>query len=103
LRRLRERGLATYAFVSPFLPGITNLDQLFDALHGSIDEIGVEAINPRGGNWRGIERALKADHPDLLRECGSLSRDSSYWSELELRAVRLAKQYDTRMMGFYMH
>jgi len=58
LRTLWDHGIRTYAFVSPYLPGITELDKLLEALLGSIHEIGVEAINTSGGNWRGVERVL---------------------------------------------
>jgi hypothetical protein len=63
----------------------------------------VEAINRRGGNWRGIERALGHDYSERLKECGSLARDECYWSALEQRAIRLADQHRVSMMGFYRH
>jgi DNA repair photolyase len=103
LRTLSDCGVDTYAFISPFLPGITDLDLLLETLSGSIDEIGVEAINRRGGNWRGIERALGHDYPELLKECGSLAREECYWSALEQRAIQLADQHRVSMTGFYRH
>jgi DNA repair photolyase len=103
LRTLSDCGVSTYAFISPYLPGITNLGQLLEALSGSIDEIGVEAINRRGGNWRGIERALGRDYPELVKECEVLACDGDYWDALEQRAMELAGQHRVPMTGFYRH
>ena len=58
LKELRTRGVETWAFLSPFLPGVSDLDAEIAALEGAVDEIGVEAINPQGGNWTGVEKTL---------------------------------------------
>lgn len=103
LRSLRDRGIRTYAFISPCLPVVTDLDQLMEALSGKVDEVGVEAINRRGGNWRGVEGVLGRQDPGLLKECEASSRDQGYWDRLEKRASQLAKLHGIRMTGFYRH
>ena len=103
LATLREHGIRTQAFISPYLPGISALDPLVEALSGSIDEIGVEAINTRGGNWRGVARVLEEDYPELAEECGRLSRDKLYWDALEVRLDQLAEQHRIDNFGFYRH
>ncbi len=103
LRTLRDHGIRTHAFISPCLPGLTDLDQIVEAVSGSVDEIGVEAINPHGGNWQGVERVLRQHYPERLEECQSLCRDQRYWDSIETRANQLARRHRIHMMGFYRH
>ncbi len=103
LTALRAAGIRTQAFISPYLPGISDLDRLVEALSGSIDEIGVEAINTRGGNWQGVGRVLAQDAPELTVECAHLAKDDSYWNALEVRLVQLAEQHGMANFGFYRH
>ncbi len=103
LTTLREHGIRTQAFISPYLPGISDLDRLVEALSGSIDEIGAEAINTRGGNWQGVARVLETDTPELAAECGRLARDKPYWDALAVRLSQLAEQHRIDNFGFYRH
>jgi len=103
LRALREHGVRTYAFVSPCLPGITDLDRLIDELSGTIDEVGFEAINAHGGSWRGVEQALNEAYPELLVICRNSARDEGVWEKMEARAGELAGEYRIHEMGFYRH
>jgi DNA repair photolyase len=103
LKELRDAGIETWAFFSPFLSGVSDLDAEVAALEGAVEEFGVEAINPRGGNWTGVEKALAKMDPDLPGRCRTLSRDAAFWKELEHRARRLAKEHGMKMTGFYQH
>ena len=103
LRTLRENGIRTWAFLSPFLPMVSDLDAMLEALDGAVDEIGVESINMIGGNWTGVEKVLKKHRPELLESCRRLSRDNAYWLGLETRTEQLVKQYRTDFMGFFQH
>ena len=103
LQRLHENGIRTYAFISPYLPGLSDIEGLIEALAGSIDEVGVEAINIRGGNWVGVEEVLTAHYPQQLEDCKRFTRDSNTWMELEAQVNKLAAQYQIRSMGFFRH
>lgn len=103
LRTLHERGIRTYAFVSPYLPGITELERILEALAGSIDEIGVEAINTRGGNWRGVAQVLEEAYPGLAETCQRHSRDKEYWDDLGRQVAQMAAHSGVKNMGFYRH
>jgi DNA repair photolyase len=103
LRKLKENGIETYAFISPYLPHLSDIEHLIKSLHGSIHEIGVEALNVRGGNWSGIEQILTQFYPKLLFGYKQLARDDSYWSVLEEHTRHLAAQFSIRFMGFYRH
>ena len=103
LRTLREKGIDTYAFISPFLPGLSDLRSLLEALSGVVEEAGIEAINMRGGNWTGVEQMLRRYYPEKAAECERLSRDENYWSNLEREARDLGKHFQIEVSGFYRH
>jgi DNA repair photolyase len=101
LASLHEQGICTYAFISPYLSRLSDINRLVEALSGSIDEIGVEAINTRGGNWQGVEKVLARHYPALLKDCKRLSKDDDYWMELETQVHLLADQYQIKLLGFF--
>ncbi len=103
LQTLHAEGVYTYAFVSPYLPVFSDIEQLAGALEGAIDEIGVEAINTRGGNWQGVEATLAKYYPDTLTDCKRLAKDETCWLALEGRVKQLPEQYPFKLMGFYRH
>lgn len=103
LGALRDQGIYTYAFISPFIPKLSDMKQLEESLAGSIDEIGVEAINTRGGNWPGVESILRKHYPERLIQCRRLVTDTGYWQGLERRVRQFARHNQIEMMGFYRH
>jgi DNA repair photolyase len=103
LQELRAGGIDTWAFLSPFLPGVSDLDATVAALEGAVGEFAVEAINLRGGNWGGVEKALTGIDPALAQRCKTLAADAAFWKELERKARRLADRYGMKMTGFYRH
>lgn len=103
LRTLRENGILTNAFISPFLPAFSDIHELFDALAGAIDEIGVEAINPGAGTWPAVEEVLHKVDPERLIDCKRQIKDPAYWVELEDTVNQLAEMNMIKMTGFYRH
>ncbi|MBN3037314.1 MAG: radical SAM protein [Candidatus Diapherotrites archaeon] len=58
LQTIHDAGVPTYAFVSPFFPRITPLEDLAEALHFA-DDFWVEAYNPRW-HWDEVMSAIPA-------------------------------------------
>jgi DNA repair photolyase len=103
LQALHEQGIYTYAFISPYLPRMSDIQNLIESLVGSVDEVGLEAINTRGDYWRGVEAVLANRYPEALEDCKRLSNDDSFWLELEGRLNQLVDRYQITKMGFYRH
>ncbi|GAK58200.1 radical SAM domain protein [Candidatus Vecturithrix granuli] len=103
LKTLKESGVYTYAFLSPYLPRVSNIEHLFEGLQGAIDEIGIEALNVRACNWAGVEKILKEHFPKLLPGYKQLARDDLYWDQLEQQAHYLIESYRLTFMGFFRH
>ncbi|MBN2090636.1 radical SAM protein [candidate division KSB1 bacterium] len=103
LKQLRENGINTYAFISPFLPKLSDIDQLIAALDDTVNEIGVEALNTRQAYWHGVKQVLRKFYPQLLSGYKRLATDSDYWDIIEQKAQHLVAQQNISFMGFYRH
>jgi DNA repair photolyase len=103
LRGLKENKIHTYAFISPYFPRLSNIEQLMGALDGVIDEVGVETLNTREAYWLGVQRVLTHFYPELLPGYRRLCKSGDYWNDLARRARRLARDMDLAFMGLYRH
>jgi len=103
LSELKENNIATYAFISPYLPHLSHLEQVMEALNGSIDEVGIEALNTRESYWLGVERILTRYYPERLLGYKHLCQGDRYWDNLEQRTRLLASQQNIPFMGIYRH
>ena len=103
LRKLKENNIDTYAFISPYLPHLSHIEQLMEALDGLIDEAGIEALNTKEAYWWGVKRVLARYYPELLIGYKQLCQGDRYWNNLEQRARLLASHLNISFMGVYRH
>jgi len=103
LDALNQNGIDTYAFISPYLPYISDIEPLIAALKGSVRELAVEMLNMRGANWTGVKNVLSRYAPELLPDYKDMVNDRSYWDRLESRARKLTAQADISFMFFARH
>lgn len=103
LRKLHDAGIYTYVFISPYLPQLSDLDQNLEALQGSIDEFGVEAINMIPTYWAGVETVLTKYYPERKELCRLQSQDDGLWQALENQSTRRAAEMNVIFMGFFRH
>jgi DNA repair photolyase len=103
LRALRAHGIETWGFVSPFLPGVSDIRRIVEALAGAVDRFHVEAINTGAGNWSGTLAAIARKDPDLARTSARRANDPAYWRGLEDRARSIGRQAGLELAGFYHH
>jgi DNA repair photolyase len=71
LEQAASRGIATWAFLGPFMPGLSDTDDALDALisaiaHLPLSHIIADKLNPRPGVWNALVPFLKRNRPDLL-------------------------------------
>ena len=103
LRVLKANNIYTYAFISPYLPRLSNIEKLMEALDGVIDEVGVEVLNTKEAYWWGVQRVLVNSYPELLSGYRQLCKSDSYWDDLARRVRRLAREQDIAFTGLYRH
>lgn len=103
LRALRERGISTYAFVSPFIPGVSDIRRIVNTLAGTVETFDVEAINTGAGNWQGTLNMIARRDPAAAKTGARLANDRKYWRDMEAHARALAAQAGMEMTGFFHH
>ncbi len=67
LKMLRKESVATFAFIAPILPGITDLPTIFESLEGKVDDVFGEALNRHCGNMSQVLRAVSLYDNSLRR------------------------------------
>jgi DNA repair photolyase len=103
LRTLKEAGVSTYAFISPFLPRLSEIEPLIEALDGAVDEIGIEALNLYAQSWVGVQEVIIKYYPQVLLGYPGLVKNDVFWGELEQKAARLTAEHGMKFMGLFQH
>lgn len=83
LKKLKQEGIATYLFISPIFPGISNISSLLDSAGDYSDEVLFENINIRGNNKERILNFIRRNKPELEELYSSLSKKSDYWEKIK--------------------
>lgn len=102
LRRMKEAGAKTWLFVSPFLPGVTNLEALLDVFHGSVESFSVEAINLYSSTLKGLAASVtKAGYN--FEKLKKQAKDQYFWEQARLDAAHAAGMAGLNLEEFYFH
>lgn len=102
IETLHQNGIATYAFVGPILPELTNLEAVFKAIQGRVNFVMAESLNMRCGNRHFIEAVLSAKYPHLL-PAYKAGFTNKYWDIAEATAKNLAVENQIPFKGFFRH
>ncbi|NIT36127.1 MAG: radical SAM protein [candidate division Zixibacteria bacterium] len=103
LRELHEAGVATRVFVSPILPGLTNLYAVFEAVRGFTGGISAETLNVSAADWPRLAAAFRKSFPDRFPAFRENARSPDYWDGVEAEFGRLCAELGVPASGFYRH
>jgi DNA repair photolyase len=103
LKTLRDTGIRTYAFISPILPGITDLPATFAALEGIVEYVCGETLNMRCGNLTDVLNAVSLFNKGLRPAFEQNIRSRSYWKSVEKEFYELAKKHAIPVNNFFHH
>lgn len=81
-----SRGIRAWAFLGPFMPGLSDTDEALDALFAAVAPLPLthmyaDKLNPKPGVWSCIVPFLKRHHPELIE-----SYRRFFFDEQEYRA-----------------
>ncbi|MFX1466670.1 MAG: radical SAM protein [Promethearchaeota archaeon] len=100
LRELHDQGIATYVFLGPIIPILTeqSLNQLFEVFsEGIVDRLLIDKLNIKAGNWPLIRDALKEHFPEKLIQVNNLlfdkQKNANYFSTIKKKLLRLHSEY----------
>ncbi|MDR2440541.1 MAG: radical SAM protein [Planctomycetaceae bacterium] len=103
LKTLHDNGIRTYAFISPVLPGITDLPAIFAALEGIVEYVCGETLNMRCGNLTDVLHALSLFNKNLRPVFEQNIRSRSYWKSVEREFYELAQKHAIPVNNFFHH
>jgi DNA repair photolyase len=103
LKTLRDAGIRTYAFISPILPGITDLSAIFEALEGIVEYVNGETLNMRCGNLADVLKAVSLFNEELKPSFDRNIRSRNYWKIVERQFYELAQKHNIPVRNFFHH
>lgn len=106
LKELHENKIRTYLFIAPYLPGITNLNALYDAVEGAVDYICVENLNLRGNYKQPMLDAIQSLHPDLRGlwdDIYTKKKSGVYWAAIEKQIEALRHKSSVPIISYMYH
>jgi DNA repair photolyase len=95
LEKCNDVGIATYAFLGPLLPYLSekDLDKLLNSLSDRVGRIIVDRLNIKAGNWKTIQIAVKDNYPDLLPKFKEASqKESIYYNTLKRDVIKMIEK-----------
>jgi len=105
LEELKRNGITTYMFIGPILPGITELEQLFQlAQKCQVNFIMAENLNLRGSIWSDVRLTVSQVFPNLLPLYEEVFKNPSlYWARIREQVEELGKKYKISTKIFFEH
>lgn len=105
LSELHKSGIATYLFISPIFPRITEISAICEAVRGSVDKICFENLNLRGGSKQDVLALIDRYYPQYSEDYTAIYRkgDISYWKDVEKEIEKLSEAYDIPFVNFFYH
>lgn len=102
LKKLREAGISTYAFIGPVLPGMAGLGRVFQDLEGLVDYAFVDRLNLRKDTWDRFGPFMERHYPRLLPLYGRIrSGDADVWDGIMKEVAELAASHNIRVRMAY--
>ena len=105
LEQACEQGIDAWAFLGPFMPGLSDTDEALDALISAVaplplTQLLADKLNPRPGVFDAIMPFLRRYHPDLIDLYRRLFFDKDeYRAYCEDLSTRLRKIAEERGVG----
>lgn len=105
LRQAHEKGIRTYGFISPVLPGIADLEDIFKKLkEAKVDYVWVELLNTKKGILDKLIPFIKEKLPEKLKDFNKmLDNYEAYVREKREEIRKLEKKYNLRVKEVVVH
>lgn len=103
LRDAKREGIRVYGFVSPVIPGITELEPLFKEL-SFCEYIWVELLNTRPDIMSSLTPVIKENVPSAMNDLEFyLYNKELYYREVEMEVHRLENKYNLPVKDIVIH
>lgn len=102
LKELHDKGIATYAFLGPILPYVTDKGEDLQQLITEIAKTGVkyvlvDRLNMRWGVWLSVVKFLELNYPNLIPEYKRIfCSENDYFEQVKLKILKLCAEYEVK-------
>lgn len=103
LREAKKRGINVYGFISPVLPGITNLEELFKEL-SFCEYVWVELLNTKRSILNNFLPIIKGNFPDKIKDFDyAVDNPKEYFEKIKREIKLLEKKYNLKVRDIVVH
>jgi len=103
LKLAKKEGIKVYGFISPVLPGITNLEELFKELQ-FCDYVWVELLNTQKSILNRFMPFIKKNFPDKVKDFEfAINNPEEYYQRVKKEAKELEKKYNLKIREVVRH
>lgn len=103
LKEAKENGIKVYGFISPVLPGITNLEQLFREL-SFCEYVWVELLNTKKYILDKIMPVIKKNFPDKVKDFKfAINNPDEYYKQIKEEVDKLELKYNLKVRDIVVH
>lgn len=105
IKELKKNGIATYLFVAPIFPEITDVTQLIKETEGIVEEYGFENLNLSGKEKSNVLEMIARDFPDKISLYDRIynQKDMEYWKGLEDEIRKIFTTNGSKMTLYFYH
>jgi len=107
LEEIREKGIATYVFLGPILPYITDVGEnlqnmIVNFAEAKVNYVLVDRLNMRWGVWPSVVKFLKLHYPDLMPKYKHIFwSENDYFERVKSRILKLCSEYGIKCESCY--
>lgn len=103
LKEAKKQGINVYGFISPVLPGITNLEELFRELK-FCKYVWVELLNTKRSVLNRLMPVIKKNFPDKVKDFNfAVNNPKKYYQDVKKEAKRLEEKYKLKIKNIVVH
>ncbi len=103
LKQAEKENIKVYGFISPLLPGITNLEELFKELN-FCNHVYIELLNTRKPILNRLMPVIKKHFPEKIKDFEfAINNPEQHFKEIEKQAKVLSKKYNLKIKLIIKH
>lgn len=103
LKEAKRQGIKVYGFISPVMPGITDLEGIFKEL-AFCDYVWVEFLNIKKSVLNRLIPLIKENFPDKLKDFEfAIEHPQEYYKKMRTLARELEKKYKLKIKDIVVH
>lgn len=103
LKEAQSTGIKVFGFISPVIPGITDLEQIFKELK-FCPYVWVELLNTKSSVLSRLMPVLQENFPESAKEIQQImKRPKEYYKEMEKEIRTLEKKYGLKVREIVVH